>query len=633
MFPFSCKKSPTLAVENLPELPRSAFLAKKRHNEALVVVVIVGCFGLWGAGSFFGKAPDVVHAPMRAIPSHNPSGFGMRGLNVRPEFILEHSEPDVVGGMNFIESAIAGQSIVPQRVAAATDEERNCVTKRAKILDRQGQLLAGNVQKSQLQFQLDVYHFQDDAERAGLAQRIVEIIPTKVFDDVMWALKKQKGYVYVAAGLSPRQALELKSLEDRYGGMIRVTSHASRVYPKNDLFAHVVGSIKEDYCPLSGLEMALDDQIAGQDKAVRLSLDEGIQHIVADELARGMTKTNAIGAMALVQDVRSGQIVSRVSLPTYNINQKNYLSNHFKTAFFAMDNDHTTDMFEVGSVFKIFNTALALEQGVDLYRVFETRKRMTVGRHLIVEDHPERFNLNMLGIFLRSNNRGSAKIALEAGHKKQVELFARLGLIAPGDLDKPGKRGSSSVANRSFGYGLYTNLEQIATATASLVNGGTRIKPVYLQNQSGLSNRRVFAVAHSETLRRIMLTNVTHVKGTAKRAYRPGVLLGGKTSTAKYHVEAQGEVRAHYSDDTRATFVGVFPMDAPRYVVVATLLKPINERGKPANAGEVTAPVVGDIARRIALAEGLLRDPDWAREYETMYSLPYQHNPVRVAQN
>ena len=613
------KKPARKPEEQCKRIPRRRFLIGDRKKEGFMTVGIPFVFAVLGTAGF------VVH----------PMGGNIQGVPT-PKMVSERSFEEVArdfilhGGVSQASAlSITGEAQQAAPKPSSANVEVGCTAQRADIVDRDGAILASSVDKAQLEFYMDVQNFDHDAERIHLARQINRIIPTKRVEDIFRLLKKKKGHFYVAHGLSPEQVQALKSeIDTKYSGMLQVTSRPSRVYPKGALFAHAVGSVRADYCPVAGLELSLNDSIVIDDgRAVQLSLDEDIQYIVMDELLKAVARTGAESAAAVLMDVHTGQIVARISVPTYDVNQKTYLSNHAPSEFKKLDKDVIFEKQEFGSVFKLYNTALALERGVGVHRFYDTTSRLRVGGFNIQEPHPDRHDLNMIGIFIRSNNRGSALMALEAGHEEQVTFLERMELVLEGELDDSGERGPASVANRAFGYGVKTSIMQLAASTASLLNGGTLVRPVYRLDENGNTGKRIFDEYNALILNRLLLTNVTHPRATGTQAHRDGVLLGLKTGTSKIHV-GDG-----YSEDTRATVVAGFPLDKPRYSLVVSLVKPRDQEGEPMNAGTAAAPVAGNIAERIAIAEGFLRPKEFTEQYEIQHSLPYDHDPIQVAKN
>ena len=611
------KKSFRKVIETLP---RARFLLRSRMNEGAFAVTILGFCAVIAYVGFVYKP---MNSDIEGVKEPALVATADQEGSVTADFIL---------GGGIAEANALGLPEPQNKTRVQKPDARvegGCTADRADIVDRNDRILASSVDQAQLELYMDVYTFASDAERIRLARQISRIVPTKKVDDIFRLLKRNNGYSFVASGLSPEQVQALRSdIDTKYSGMLQVTTRAGRVYPKGGLFTHVVGSVRADHCPVSGLEASLNAEITkGGRHVVRTSLDEDIQYIVMDELLKGLERTGAVSGAGIIMDVHTGRVVARVSVPSFDVNQKTYLSNHAPELFGRLDADIALEAHEFGSVHKLYNTALALERGENIYRFYDTTSPLRVGGYRIAEPHPDRYDLNMIGIFLRSNNRGSVLMALRAGHDAQVRFFEKLGLVAAGELDVPGKRGEAAVATRAFGYGVQTTMTQLAAATASLLNGGTRVVPVYGLDENGNTGERIYDEYNGLLLNRFLLTNVTHEKGTGHSAYRDGVLLGLKTGTSQIHV-GNG-----YSQDTRTTVIGAFPLDEPRYSFVFSLVKPRYEDGEPMNAGTAVAPVAGEIAHRVAIAEGFLRTKEFAQQYETNHSLPYDHDPQRVAQN
>lgn len=611
-----CQKS----LKQLKTLPSAEFLDSGRKLETYMMMGILLLFGVWGVKNFFDlsqfqKQPqkmDVKLAVEQPAKPKNLESFILEGTAHKPRISLAHA----------VETS-------PRQTSGS------CSLQRTDILDRHGALLATDISKNHLTFHLKEYTFASTKERKSFAQKIAAILPSKSVRHIEKSLQGNGQYVSVARGLSSKQVQELKMLDDRFAGLIGLTDSQSRVYPKPETFGAVMGFVNDRYCGASGLEQALNQELQGGEDSVRLSLDEKAQFILQDELLGQMERTGAVRAMGVLMDVETGHVRSQVSLPSLDFNQFNYLSNHEPELTKRYESDQTKAAYEFGSVFKIFNTAMTIERGVGVYQEYKTLQPLRVGGHTIVEPHPEKRNLNVAGIFVRSNNIGSSLMGIETGHKEQIRTFLELGLSTREKLDNEKTRGLASVATRSFGYGISTDLVSLSAAVATVINGGVRVNPVYLDKVRSRNKPRVFSAETSHMMRRLMLTNVTNRAGTGTSAYQEGVLLGGKTGTANVylgvgHPEAD---KRGYSNKTLATFIGAFPIDKPKYVLAVTLFEPQDDKGKPMNAGGASAPVAGRIAQRVAFSEGLLRDPDQARIFEEQFSIPYQHEQVRVAQN
>jgi cell division protein FtsI (penicillin-binding protein 3) len=338
---------------------------------------------------------------------------------------------------------------------------------------------------------------------------------------------------------------------------------------------------------------------------VKLSIDMRVQHILRDELLGAMTRYQAIAGAGVILDVHTGEVLGMVSLPDYDPNDP----------VDALKPDRlnriSAGVYELGSVFKSFTFAMALDSGaVTLDDKIDATRALRVGRFTINDFHGKHRVLTVPEVFIYSSNIGSARMALKVGTEGQQAYLARLGLTRKVDTDLP-EVASPMVPKKwseltsmtvAFGHGLATTPLSVAVADAALMNGGKLIPPTFFVRTRAEADKLAVQVIKPETsakMRYLYQLNVE--KGSGKRAAVPGYLVGGKTGTA------EKVVNGRYSANKRLnSFLAAFPMDDPRYAVLVVLDEPKPEAGGGgATAGSNAAPTVAAVIRRAAAILGV----------------------------
>jgi cell division protein FtsI (penicillin-binding protein 3) len=392
-----------------------------------------------------------------------------------------------------------------------------------------------------------------------------------------------------------------------------------RFYPSGQTASHLIGYVNIDNVGIAGLEKYIDDRGLRQlqklgfasDKdlePIHLAVDLRVQHYVRDELAKAMKRYDAIAAGAVVLNARTGEVVAMASLPDYDPNRPVEAQKDDRI------NRVSKGLFEMGSTFKTFTTAMALDSGlVTMSSQFDATKPLRIGGHTINDFHAKRRVLNVPEVFIYSSNIGTAKMADVVGIEGHRDFLHKIGLLSRMPFELP--EVSSPVEPRewrkinsvtiSYGHGAQTTPLQTAVAGAALVNGGRLIPPTLFprsQAQADAEARQVISPATSEKMRYLMRLNVE--EGSGKRAEVPGFKVGGKTGTA------EKVVNGRYSKNKRFNaFLAAFPIDDPQYVVLTFIDEPKPEDGKPsATAGLNAAPMVRNIIRRSASVLGVKPD-------------------------
>jgi cell division protein FtsI (penicillin-binding protein 3) len=483
-----------------------------------------------------------------------------------------------------------------QRRAASREIVRPATMSRADIVDRNGVLLATSLSTASL-----FANPRKISDPASAAARLVEILPDLSEEVIAARLAADKGFVWLRRNLTPTQQFEINRL-----GIPGFDFEAEerRVYPHGRLAGHIVGFTNIDNAGLAGIEQSMDSAITGNAGPLKLSIDIRVQQIARQELSDQIDKFKAIGGGAIVLDARTGEVVSMVSLPDFDPNDPARAPD--ETRF----NRNTLGVYELGSVFKIFNHAIALETGAaNMAKSYDATKPIKISRFRISDYHPENRWLTVPEIFKLSSNIGSAKMALDIGSENQRKYLGHLGLLRRTSIELPeqalpmypARWRDINTMTISYGHGIAVSPLHLVSAVAATVNGGI-LRPATLVRAKSTETGgvQVFSAETSDNMRRLLRLVVEN--GTGRNASAPGYLVGGKTGTAEKQVNGRYKRNALIS-----SFVGVFPSTEPRFVVYVMLDEPkgISESFGYATGGWTAAPVVGGIIQRIAPLFGI----------------------------
>ncbi len=492
-------------------------------------------------------------------------------------------------GVRLIDVALLSAGHVPEVARRATAK---APVQRATILDRNGIILATT---------LRTYSLYADARQVpnamAAATHLVRILPNLKHAKLLHKLKSNRRFVWLRRHLTPAQYQSVNSL-----GIpgLYVRTDKRRVYPLGRLAVHVLGFTDVDNRGLAGIEKHFDERLRKGGKPVRLSLDIRLQHVLRDETAAAIRRYRAKAGTSLLLDTSNGEVLAMVSLPDFDPNDATAapVGSRFNRA--------TLGVYEMGSTFKILNTALALETGTArLTDRFDARQPIRVARFRIRDYSPSGRWLSVDEIFVKSSNIGSAKMALAVGGTRQRKFLDALGLLRPARIELP-EIGVPlwpktwrpiNTMTISFGHGVAVTPIQFSATIAATVNGGRLIAPTLVKRADGERprGRRVISEETSRRIRYLMRQVV--LRGTGRRAAAAGYLVGGKTGSADKSTGAPGKPRGLLS-----SFIGAFPMHRPRYVLLVMLDEPKGNKDTyfKATGGLVAAPIFAKIVARIA---------------------------------
>ncbi|MES2728548.1 MAG: penicillin-binding protein 2 [Pseudomonadota bacterium] len=473
--------------------------------------------------------------------------------------------------------------------------------RRADIIDRNGVLLATSV-KSVALF-VDP-HIVVDAPH--VVTELVKIFPTLNRAKLEKQLAGKGRYVSLAKELTPQQQAAVTRIGDP--GLAFENTYR-RIYPQGNLTAHIVGYGSNDDNGLAGIERSMNAGLMKSDQPVQLAMDVRVQHILRREVERSMAHFRGIGGAGIVMDTRNGEILAATSLPDFDPHHPRNPNDN------AMFNRVSLGIYEMGSTFKIFSTAAHLEvKQPSMSETFDASQPLRRGRFVINDYKGEDRVMTIPEIFMVSSNIGTALMANATGSQNLQRIYRDLGLLdAPQtELAEMGKpmvpHPWTEISNltASFGHGIAVSPLQVASAVASVVNGGLKVQPTLLRkNEADASATavRVLSARTSAHMRQLMRLVVE--KGTGKNANVVGYRVGGKTGTAE-----KSGIGGYDRKRLISSFVGAFPIDDPRYVVFVMVdePKPAADSYGYATAGWVAAPAVGRVISNMGAVLGLMPD-------------------------
>ncbi|MBC7155225.1 MAG: penicillin-binding protein 2 [Rhodobacteraceae bacterium] len=506
----------------------------------------------------------------------------------------------------------ASQPAEPQSVAA-TD---GISSQRADIVDRRGRLLATNLVTNALYAQPPLM-----VDPARAARALAAIFPDENAERLL-ARFTQPGrkFIWIRKQLSPEQMQAVHEIGEP--GLL-FGPREMRLYPNGKLAAHVLGGARfgresvsaAEVLGVAGIEKAQDDRLrdpAHADTPLRLSLDLSVQAAMRDVLSAGMGLMNAKGATAVLMDIHTGEIVSLVSLPDFDPNNRPAVPTSGDAADSPLFNRAVQGVYELGSTFKVFAIAEALDEGlVNPETVIDTSGPLTWGRFRIRDFHNYGPQMTVTEVLVKSSNIGTARVALQFGADRQRAFLDKLGLLTPTPLELveaggakpllPGNWSELSTMTIAYGHGMSVSPVHLAAAYASVLNGGLRVEPTLIARTDITPGPRVVSEATSARMRTMLRAVVT--RGTASFAEVPGYAVAGKTGTADKPKPGGG----YYDAKVIATFAGIFPAHDPEYAIVVTLDEPVESAGSEPRrtAGWTAVPVAAEAIRRVAPLLGL----------------------------
>jgi len=476
---------------------------------------------------------------------------------------------------------------------------------RADIVDRNGSYLVKSV--SSIDIGISPIEVID---KKKLLINLKWIFPNKDYKEIENKLNKNKFFKF-EKNISSMNYEKIMSLGDK---AIRPEEKLTRLYPQKNLFSHIIGQIDEDNNGISGIEKSFDKELKITKEVLRLTVDADIQFLIREELLRFKEIFRAKGSAAILMNVNDGAIISMVSLPDFNLNERKTI----------IDVDYinraTKGVYEFGSVFKTFTVAAGFNESlIEPNTEYLNLKKQIECNGFKIREYSKKIptDLTVEEILIRSGNIGSVRIGQKIGEEKFKSFLKTIGVQGKIDFDiqEVGKPipinwGKCKLATASYGHGITTTLLQIAKGYSIVTNGGYDIRPTIIQKKivEKHSQKRILNIGVSDKINKILRKIVTNKEGTAKLANVKGYEVSGKTGTA------QISKNGRYTRDKINTFAAVFPSKKPKYTLIVMLDEPKTNseyiyyyrdgtqptKGTPFNtAGWTSVEVAGKIIERI----------------------------------
>ena len=558
----------------------------------------------------------------------NPDVIERENLRARHEQMREKSRSRAEGRLLFMGLAFfmaftvigarmgllaASEPMEPRSASSGAE----ILAQRADITDRNGRILATNLVTHALYAQP-----KDMIDPGRVARELVAIFPDLKQEDLVRRFTDGRSFLWIKKKLSPEQMQKVHEIGDP--GLL-FGPREMRLYPNGRLAAHVLGGASfgaegvhsAEVIGTAGIEKFFDAQLrdpARSAEPLALSIDMTVQATVTEVLDAGMKMMNAKGAAAILMDVRSGEILSLVSLPDFDPNDRPQPLTSGDPGDSPLFNRAVQGVYELGSTFKIFAAAQAMELGlVNPDSMVDADAPMVWGKHRIKEFQGKNYGplLSVTDVIAKSSNVGTAHIALMIGGIRQQAFFKSLGFFDPTPVELieakgarpliPAKWPDIVTITTSYGHGMSASPMHLAAAYATIANGGIAVKPTLLRRSSAPVGTRLLSEHVADSAVTMLRKVVTG--GTASYANIKGYAIGGKTGTADKPKPTGG----YYKDKVINTFASTFPAHDPRYVLIVTLDEPVDTSSSEPRrtAGYTAVPVAAEVVRRAAPLLGL----------------------------
>jgi cell division protein FtsI (penicillin-binding protein 3) len=471
---------------------------------------------------------------------------------------------------------------------------------RASITDRNGVPIAIN-----LSMPSTYANLKKMIEPEIAANKLCKALPELKCNDLKERFTKEGNFAWVKRYLTP---IEQQVINDLGIPGIEFIKDQKRLYPNGKLFSHVVGYVDIDGNGMAGAERYFNRELAKRSNdSLVLSLDSRIQNVLHDELSKAIELHSALGGAGIIMNAKNGEVLAMVSLPDFDPNLRK-ISNHEQ-----LFNRNTLGVYEMGSTFKLLTAAMALDAKTtrinDAYHVGAPLK---VANFTIKDYRGKGGMLSVPEVLMYSSNIGTAQMIGGLGSKRQKQYLQKMGLFSPLSLESkeisrpifPNENRWSEISSItiSYGHGMAVTPVHLAQSIASIVNGGTKVRPTILKQDSDdyIETERVVSHQTSETMRQLMHLIVQ--KGYGKKADAGGYFVGGKTGTAEKVSSGRYSKKANVS-----LFVGAFPIHEPEYVILIMIdeAKTNKANGGFTTGGMIAAPVVKEVVLRAAPLLGI----------------------------
>tara|TARA_B100000579_G_scaffold58262_1_gene41816 strand:+ start:1228 stop:2880 length:1653 start_codon:yes stop_codon:yes gene_type:complete len=431
---------------------------------------------------------------------------------------------------------------------------------RSSIIDKEGNILAKTVQVINVGINPNLV-----INKEKLLINLKLLFPKKNFQKKIYGKK----FFYIKKKISKEKLEKLLLLGDK---SIIQEEKIARIYPNGELFSHVLGQIDDNNNGISGLEKTFDYELTTSKKPLVLTLDADLQYLIREELLKSKYIFQNIGSAAILMDIHTGDILSMVSLPDFDLNKREKIND------LNFINRATKGVYEFGSVFKTFTLAAGINYNtIKPETEFKgLKKKISCAGNLISEyDDKIPSDLTAEEILIRSGNIGSARIAEKIGISNYDKFLQIIGILTNISFDieevgetQMGRWGKCKLLTVGFGHGIATTLLQLTKGYSIISNGGFEIYPTLVKKENYKKGKRILSKEVSQKLNPILRKIVSQEEGTAGFANVKGYEIGGKTGTADI-ARAGG-----YSKKKINTFASVFPISKPKFALVVMLDEP-----------------------------------------------------------
>ena len=498
---------------------------------------------------------------------------------------------------------------------------------RRDILDRNGDILATSLETRSLYARPHEIRSSGDA-----AKQLARVLPSVPQAKLQRLLQSKSKFVWLKRNMTPREQAAVNNL-----GIpgVYFEKEYTRVYPQGNLLSHVVGFVNIDGQGLAGIEKSFEEKLqteSTEGEPLRLSIDLRLQHMLTDQLQGAIEEFSAIGAAGLVADLKTGEVLALSSLPDFDPHHPGRSSQE------ALFNRVSLGTYEMGSTFKTFTAAVALDSGaLTMKDGFDTSHPIKISRYTITDTHPVYRWISVPEIYIYSSNIGTVKMIQKVGLARQQAFMKKLGMFDQVDIElpecaeplTPNPWHEINMMAISYGHGISVTPLHLAQGIQTVLNGGYRqgftlVKDHHVALEK---SERVVRQSTSRDVRRLMRAVVQY--GTGKSADVPGYMIGGKTGTAE-KVKAGG-----YAAKAKiASFVGAFPMNDPKYLVMVMVdePQPTKKTYGYATGGWVAAPIAGRLVGQMGPLLGIKPNFDTAPDTLDEYMIAIKDKEKRARQ-
>jgi cell division protein FtsI (penicillin-binding protein 3) len=577
----------------------------------------------------------VIRTPLRPLArilqarqqGENPDVIERENLAKRHEVMRDRAKTRAEGRLLFLGLAffVAFTTIGARMGMLAATDPMEPVTsaaveitaQRADITDRNGRILATNMLTHALYAQP-----KQMIDPARVATELAAIFPDLDAASLQRRFTDGRSFLWIKRVLSPEQMQRVHDIGDP--GLL-FGPREVRLYPNGRLAAHVLGGASfgaegvqsAEVIGTAGVEKMLDARLrdpAQVSTPLVLSIDLTVQATIAEVLDTGMKMMNAKGAAGILMDVNSGEILAMVSLPDFDPNDRPNPLVAGEPGDSVLFNRAIQGVYELGSTFKIFAAAQAMELGLmNPETMVNADAPLRWGKFMIKEFENHNYGplLSVTDVIAKSSNVGTAHIALQIGGVRQQAFFKAMGLMDASPVELVESAGAKPLVparwpdivtiTTSYGHGMSTSLLNLASAYATIGNGGIKVTPTILRRDTPMQGPRI--ISQDTATKAVEMLRQVVVRGTASLGDVPGYAVAGKTGTADKPKRTGG----YYKDKVVNTFASMFPANDPQYVLIVTLDEPVETTGPVPRrtAGWTSVPVAAEVIRRVAPLLGL----------------------------